>query len=77
METDSEESDSDLSDVASLDSDLEKEQEKSYERSEVNSKAANLKLHSMTIKLLLMVRYCRGGSCEFWSVSDSAKLKIV
>ena len=43
METDSEESDSDLSDVASLDSDLEKEQEKSYERSEVNSKAANLK----------------------------------
>ena len=32
MDTDSEASDSDLSDVASLDSDIEKEQEKSYER---------------------------------------------
>ena len=34
-DSDSEASDSDMSDVEALDSDLEKEQEKSYERSEV------------------------------------------
>ena len=42
MESDSEESDSDVSDVASLDSDLEKEQEKSYER--YRKQTINLKL---------------------------------